>query len=32
MSLTYTHEARLELAEAASYYGGCRKELGREFF
>ncbi len=32
MRLTYTAEARLELAEAVSYYKSCRKELGREFF
>ena len=32
MRLTYATEARLELAEATSYYKSCRKELGREFF
>lgn len=32
MHLTYTHEAKLELVEAATYYGSCRKVLGREFY
>ena len=32
MRLTYTHEARLELVDATTYYGGCRKGLGREFY
>ena len=32
MRLSYTHEARLEMADAASYYQSCRKELGREFY
>lgn len=31
MRLTYTEEARLEMAEAASYYLSCGKELAREF-
>lgn len=32
MRLTYTQEARLELAEAVSYYKSCRPGLGREFY
>ena len=32
MRLTYTAEARLEVAEAVRYYKSCHKELGREFF
>lgn len=32
MRLTYSAEARHELAEATSYYKSCRKELGGEFF
>lgn len=32
MRLTYTVEARVELAEAVSYYKSFHEELGREFF
>jgi plasmid stabilization system protein ParE len=32
MRLTYTSEARLDLAEATSYYKSCHKQLGKEFF
>lgn len=32
MRLTYIQEARLEFAEAVSYYKSCREGLGLEFY